>query len=41
MILPQHAVISGLFAALFIGLLFGVAPARSAAMLPPVEAING
>ena len=39
--LPLHAVLSGLAAALLIGLLFGVSPARRASLLPPVEAIKG
>ena len=41
MLLPLRAVLSGLSAALFIGLLFGVAPARTASLLPPAQAISG
>ena len=40
LLLPMRAIASGLSAALAIGLLFGVAPARSAAILPPIEAIS-
>ena len=39
MLYPQ-AIVSGLSAALLIGLLFGVTPARRASLLAPVEAIN-
>ena len=39
--LSLRSVAAGLAVALFLGLLFGVAPARSAARLRPVEAISG
>ena len=39
--LSPRAAISGLAAALLIGLVFGVSPARRASLLPPVEAIKG
>ena len=38
--LPLHAVLSGLAAALLIGLLFGVSPARRASLLPPTELLK-
>lgn len=38
--LSPRAALSGLAAALIIGLLFGVSPARRASLLPPVEAIS-
>lgn len=40
LVLSPRAFVSGLSAALFIGLLFGVTPARRASLLAPVEAIN-
>jgi putative ABC transport system permease protein len=40
-LLPFRALVSGMSAALLIGLIFGVAPARSAALLPPAEIIKG
>jgi putative ABC transport system permease protein len=40
LMLSPHAIVSGLSAALLIGLLFGVTPARRASLLAPVEAIN-
>lgn len=40
LLLSPRAIVSGLSAALFIGLLFGVTPARHASLLAPVEAIN-
>ncbi len=39
--LSPRAIATGLIVAILIGLLFGVAPARHAAKLPPVDAING
>jgi putative ABC transport system permease protein len=40
LMLSPRAVLSGLSAALLIGLIFGVTPARHASRLAPVEAIN-
>ena len=39
-VLPLHAALSSLAAALFLGMAFGVAPARAAARLLPAEAIR-
>ena len=41
MVLSLRAALSGLAAAILIGLLAGVAPARTASHLPPAEAIAG
>ena len=41
LVLSSHAALSGLAASLLLGLLFGAAPARSAARLDPVAAMRG